>query len=87
MQTTDEVNANVLKFEGKPIDEETKNKVKNRDKRLHIDSWCVGCGNCMRACQSGALKIENDKAVVDKTKCLLCGYCSAYCTEFCIKIV
>lgn len=87
MQTIDEVNANVLKFEGKPIDEELKSKVKNRDKRLHIDSWCVGCGNCISACQSGALSIENDKVIVDKTKCLLCGYCSQYCAEFCIKIV
>lgn len=87
MQTVDEVNANVLKFEGKPIDEETKNKVKNRDKRLHIDSWCVTCGNCVNACKSGALSIENDKLVVNREKCLLCGYCSAYCPEFCIKIV
>lgn len=87
MQTVDEVNANVLKFEGKPIDEETKHKVKNRDKRLHIDSWCVACGNCVSACKNGALSINNDKLVVEKDKCLLCGYCSAYCPEFCIKIV
>lgn len=87
MQTVDEVNANILKFEGKQIDEETKNKVRNREKRLHIDSWCITCGNCINACKSGALSIEDDKLIVDKDKCLLCGYCSAYCPEFCIKIV
>ncbi len=87
MQTVYEVKANVLKFEGKPIDEETKNKVKNREKRLHIDSWCIVCGNCVNVCKSGALSIENDKLIVNREKCLLCGYCSAYCPEFCIKIV
>lgn len=87
MQTLDEVNANILKFEGKPIDEETKNKVMNREKKLHIDSWCVVCGNCVNACKNGALSIENNELIINKNKCLLCGYCSAYCPEFCIKIV
>lgn len=87
MQTIDEVNANVLKFEGKQIDEDTKNKVMNREKKLHIDDWCIVCGNCVDACKSGALSIENDKLIVNKDKCLLCGYCSAYCPEFCIKII
>lgn len=87
MQTIDEVNANVLIFEGKQVDEATKNRIKNRSKRLHIDSWCAACGTCVSACKNDALKIENDKLVVNREKCLLCGYCSAYCPEFCIKIV
>lgn len=87
MQTIDEVNANVLKFEGKPVDDETKFKVMNRKKRLHIDSWCIACGNCVSVCKSKALSIENNELIVNRDKCLLCGYCSAYCPEFCIKIV
>lgn len=87
MQTIDEVNANVLRFEGKTIDEGLTEKLKNRTKHLHIDFWCEGCGNCVRACKNKALKISDNKAIVQRDKCVLCGYCSAYCPNFCIKIV
>ncbi len=87
MQTIDEVNVNISKFEDRRVDEETNNRIKNRIKKLHIDSWCAACGSCVSACKNGALSIENDKLVVNREKCLLCGYCSAYCPEFCIKIV
>jgi aryl-alcohol dehydrogenase-like predicted oxidoreductase len=87
MQTKDEVEANVLRFEGKTISEELKSKVANRSKKLHIDSWCSGCGECVRSCKSKALSINGGKSEVNKDKCVLCGYCSAHCPDFCIKII
>lgn len=87
MQSIDEVNANIAKFMGKNIDEELKNRLKNKIKRLLIEDWCSACGSCVEACPNNALEIANDRAVVDKEKCLLCGYCSQYCKDFCIKIV
>jgi uncharacterized protein len=87
MQTVDEVYANVSKFEGKQIDTELLEKLKSRKKGLHIDYWCQGCGKCVEACKGKALKIEDSKAVVNGDKCVLCGYCSAHCPDFCIKIV
>lgn len=87
MQSIDEVAANVARFEGREIDKNISMRLRMREKRLHIDDWCQACGSCVRACKNGALRIENNRAVVDEKKCLLCGYCSAYCPEFCIKIV
>lgn len=87
MQSIDEVEANVARFEGREIDKDISMRLRMREKRLHIDDWCQACGCCVKACKNGALRIENNRAVVDEKKCLLCGYCSAYCPEFCIKIV
>lgn len=87
MQTEEEVLANVLRFEGKEIDSDIKDKLQSRKKKLHIDYWCQGCGKCAEACKNKALSLENNKAKVDKERCVLCGYCSAYCPDFCIKIV
>lgn len=87
MQTEEEVEANVARFEGRGVAPELKDKLQSRKKRLHIDYWCQGCESCVKACRNKALRIEDNKAKVDEEKCVLCGYCSAYCQEFCIKIV
>ncbi|WP_432665302.1 aldo/keto reductase [Wukongibacter baidiensis] len=87
MQRTEEVVANVLRFNGEKIPEEILNQLSRENRKLHIDFWCKKCGNCVEACGSKALKIKDDKLVVDREKCVLCGYCSSYCPEFCIKVV
>ena len=47
---------------------------------LHIDlERCKGCGRCVKVCASGALKVENKKAVLDESKCILCGMCKDSC--------
>ena len=60
------------------------NKVK---KSLHIDGWCAGCGECVKKCRQGALKLAGGKSVCDAGKCLLCGYCAAVCRDFALKII
>lgn len=87
MQTIDEVDADMAAIEGRPVSDELLKRVKERSKRLLIEEWCEGCGHCVDACQSKALSLMNGKAQVDKSKCLLCGYCSAHCPNFYIKIV
>lgn len=86
MQTEDEVLMNVRIFEGKKVPKEIEERVKHKSKNLHIDFWCVGCGECVRRCGQEALMIKDEKAVVDKDKCILCGYCASACPQFAIKI-
>lgn len=46
--------------------------------RVYPDS-CTGCGNCVEYCQFGAVKLENDRVVVDEMKCMGCGVCVSKC--------
>ncbi len=87
MQSKEEVINNTMLFEGLEVPAAIEKSVQKKNRRLHIDSWCTGCGCCSQKCRQGAIRIEKGRAVVDRGKCVLCGYCSAYCKEFCIKIV
>ncbi|MBN1191966.1 MAG: 4Fe-4S binding protein [Dehalococcoidales bacterium] len=40
---------------------------------------CKGCGTCVKRCQLGARKIENNKAVVMVERCIGCGACVTGC--------
>lgn len=86
MCTREEVEYNARIFSGRPVPDSLKALVKKRPRRLHIESWCRGCGECVACCTSGALSINGGRAVVDRARCRLCGYCSAACPDFCIKI-
>ena len=84
MKTKEEVRANVSFFEkGKFSEEEMKNF---KQKKLFIEDYCIGCGKCVNFCHQNALSLQNKKAACDSSKCLLCGYCSTVCPEFCIRI-
>ena len=87
MKSILEVEANIKFFEtGKFTDEYYASDFK--EKRLHTDSWCEGCGKCVGACPSKALSIScAGKAVCDRSRCALCGYCSRECGVFAIKII
>lgn len=87
MQTKEEVKANVLRFEGKAVPEALQGKILQKKRKLHIDFWCEKCGRCVHHCSHGALKLQDGTLMVDREKCVLCGYCSSYCPNFCIKIV
>lgn len=87
MQNKSEVIANVLKFNGREIPDDIKKMLSTQKRRLKIANWCQGCGRCVDKCQQNALEIVGGKALVDENKCVLCGYCSKECKEFCIKVI
>ena len=86
MSTIEEVETNIQIFSGRSVDQDTLSGL-IRDKTLHIDSWCQKCGTCVKKCPAGALSLEETGPVVDRKKCLLCGYCGAVCPEFALKII
>lgn len=40
---------------------------------------CLGFGNCVKACQYGAISVVDGVALVDKEKCVGCMSCAAVC--------
>ncbi|MBR6346665.1 MAG: RnfABCDGE type electron transport complex subunit B [Bacteroidales bacterium] len=52
-------------------------------------SWgCVGCGDCVGACQFGALKMNPETGLpeVDESKCTACGACVKACPKAVIEL-
>ncbi|MCQ2144320.1 MAG: Fe-S cluster domain-containing protein [Bacteroidales bacterium] len=49
---------------------------------------CLGCGDCVAACQFGAISMnpETGLPVVDEEKCTACGKCAAACPKQVIEI-
>jgi ferredoxin len=40
---------------------------------------CIACGDCVEACQFGALSVPEDVCVVDSIRCMGCGICTTSC--------
>ena len=49
---------------------------------------CLGCGDCVRACQFGAISIDPQTGlpVVDEEKCTACGSCVKACPRNIIEL-
>lgn len=49
---------------------------------------CVGCNQCMKACQQGAIGDGNPGSYrIDKSKCIHCGACAKACAFNALRIV
>jgi RnfABCDGE-type electron transport complex B subunit len=48
---------------------------------------CLGYGNCVKACQFGAISVINGIAIVDKDKCKACGKCVTACPKNLIELI
>ena len=40
---------------------------------------CTGCGACVDICPNEALKVNDEKVVVDENECIDCGVCVDEC--------
>ncbi|MCM8813648.1 MAG: RnfABCDGE type electron transport complex subunit B [Candidatus Omnitrophica bacterium] len=40
---------------------------------------CIACGKCVKACVAQAIRLENNLAVIDYTRCTGCGQCVSVC--------
>jgi len=40
---------------------------------------CTGCATCVDICPVEAIKMENDKAIIDEDDCVDCGTCVDEC--------
>lgn len=87
MQSPEEVAVNCATFAGCTVDQTLLDKVTKQKRKLLVEDWCIGCGQCAEKCPMGAIVIEDGKALSFPDKCVLCGYCGAYCPEFCLKII
>lgn len=48
---------------------------------------CIGCKKCEKECPAGAIKVADNKAVIDYEACTGCGRCAEVCTTGCITAV
>lgn len=87
MQTEEEVRYNCAIFSDEQPNPAWEEKISAQPRRLLIHDWCEGCGACTKKCGNHALTIIDEKACVDSSRCVLCGYCAASCPQFCIKVV
>ncbi len=87
MQSYQEIDANVNIFATGEFNKADIDYAKSKKRKLLIENWCTGCGNCVKKCKSGALVITGDRVIVNSEKCLLCSYCATACNEFAIKVV
>lgn len=87
MQSAEEVLENIRFFEIGRFSDDFCSKVDHRKRRLVVEDYCEGCGNCVRRCGQGAMTVKNGTAVCDSSKCVLCGYCAGVCPHFAIKVI
>ncbi len=64
MQSEAEVDANLALFSGLDVPESAAAAI-GREKRLHIEEYCEGCGACVRRCPAGALSLADGRAESD----------------------
>ncbi len=87
MQSAAEVEFNLAIAGGRSVDPELRARLAEQRRRLHVEDWCQGCGQCVERCPHGALSLVGGRAAVDPGRCLLCGYCASACAHFCLKVV
>lgn len=65
---------------------EKRNKKPENFRGVPIVKDCIKCGTCIKVCPAGAIKIEDDKFIINLNKCIFCGNCQYYCSSRAIKM-
>jgi len=60
------------------------NKDKGADARKACKNACIACRKCEKLCPEGAIKVENNLATIDYSKCTGCGACAEGCPTGCL---
>ena len=60
------------------------NHDKGAEARKECNVSCIGCGICQKTCTAGAIRVQENCAVIDETYCLSCGMCSVKCPRHAI---
>lgn len=63
------------------------NQEKGAQSRKKCAAGCIGCMKCKKVCESGAVTVANNLAVIDMDKCTNCGKCVEQCPSHCIEIL
>ena len=58
---------------------------KGPDVKKKCDAGCIGCTLCTKQCESDAIHMDNNLAVIDYEKCTNCGKCAEKCPAKVIK--
>jgi electron transport complex protein RnfB len=70
-------------FELRPLSKLVHARCRSTDKgaavRKICSAGCIACRKCVTACEFNAVRIENNLAVFDYSKCTSCGACAAEC--------
>jgi len=48
---------------------------------------CQGCGTCLDRCQMEALRLEDDKVILDLDRCIGCGLCVSTCPTGALRLM
>ena len=59
--------------------------VKKKAAGFAVSDACVGCGQCVRLCPRGNIRLENGRAVIG-TNCIQCLGCLQYCPTSAISL-
>jgi Na+-translocating ferredoxin:NAD+ oxidoreductase RNF subunit RnfB len=54
-------------------------KDKGKDVKAACSIGCIGCMMCVKACEFDAVKVEDNLARIDYSKCTNCGKCAVKC--------
>lgn len=88
MASTSELEMNIRVFSKQTVSPELKKELAQTDKKLFIvKPICNGCKTCEQTCEHSAICVQEGKALVDASQCILCGYCVPTCPQFAIRII
>lgn len=54
-------------------------RAKGKDVKAACEDGCLGCGLCMKVCETGAISVVGNLASIDQDKCIGCGKCAEKC--------